>query len=717
MADRTPLKSSGRQLFLGLGGSALLLASLYLLAQGVRDGSREPWMSALVLINLAAAVSLALIVFLQGLRLLRQYRERELGSRLTVRLAAAFILLSLIPVGLVYYFSAGFLKTGIDGWFDPRIERSLDQALGLSRAALQQRMRHARDILESLRAELRTHPESDYPRVLGELSQRHRLNELTLYARDGRVLASHSSATDRLLGPRPPRHRWLQAQQGHVVVSLDTRPSLHIRLLAPVESGPNPAHLIHAALPVPERLGALASAVEQAYSRYHELIFLQRPLEFGFLLTLTLVVIQSVLLAAWAALLIARRLMEPLRLLALGTRAVAAGDYRHTLPEMRDDELGTLLRSFNDMTRRLTRARDETEHHRRELERQKGQLETLLSHLSSGVLGLDRRGRLHSHNPAAERLLGQALTPLQGRPLSELIRCRPELAPLHQALARHRHRDGWEIQLPVDDRILLCRGAALRTENQRRGGTVILIDDITAMIEAQRHAARSELARRLAHEIKNPLTPIQLAAERLDRRLSGTLPAAEEAILHRATGTIIAQVSHLKDLVHAFSSYAREPRLERRPIDLNALVEEIAELYRLSAPPLAVTLRLRPLPPIEADAGRLRQLLHNLLKNAREASEDRPVQVRITTQAEADGITLCVEDDGPGIPDELLERIFEPYLTTKPRGSGLGLAICRRIVEQHGGRILATNRDGSGARLCIHLPAPQRPPRPQEMNG
>ncbi len=711
MADRGTLSRSGRQLFLGLAGSTVLLASLYLLAAGARAGLESPWMSLLVLANIAAAVALAVAVVVQGAHLWRAYREGQLGSRLTSRLATAFIVLTFIPVAIVYYFSVGFLQAGVDSWFDRRIEEPLDRALALGRASLQEATRQASRRLEGLRLELSALETPQQRARLGELARRFGAEELTLFAADGRVVASHSNATDRLLGPRPPRHQWLQAQQGHTVSILDNGPPLHIQFLAPVGEG----RILQARYPVPEQLGALASEVERAYSRYHELLFLQRPLKYGFFLILTLVVVQTFLLAAWAALYLARRLMDPLRLLALGTRAVAAGDYGHTLPETRDDELGTLLHSFNDMTRRLARARDEAERHRAELEQQKAYLETVLGHLTSAILTFDRRGRLRTYNRAAGQLLELDLALYLGRTLGALVRDHPHLVPLHEAHARHRRRSGWEVELRLPRRTLLCRAARLPDEAAQRGGTVLVMDDVSALMEAQRQAARTEVAQRLAHEIKNPLTPIQLAAERLERRLRGTLPASEEAVLQRATRTIVAQVDHLRELVGVFSEFAREPRLEKRPTDLNALVDEVAELYRDGEPPVAVERRPAPVPLVLADPGRLRQLLHNLLKNAREAAQQHPEpRILVRTRAEGSGVTLCVEDNGPGIPAELLSQVFEPYLTTKPRGSGLGLAICKRIVEEHGGRILAGNRRGGGARVCVHLPAAGVDRRPEE---
>ncbi len=719
MADRNPLTRAGLQLLAGLAVSILLLGSLYLLARATRAGLDSPWLSLLLLANLAAAVILVVVVLIQALRLYRQWRDRELGSRLTTRLATAFILLTLAPVAIVYYFSLGFLEASLDSAIDRRIEAALDQALGQSRAVLQDHLRRARERLDDIRAHLDAAAPHEQAARLGLLARRHGLEEITLYTSDGRIVANHSDATDRLLGPRPPRHQWLQAQQGIPVIGLDHGPPLRIHLLAPLKDTGAGRRYLQAVLPIPAQLGELAATVERAYTHYHERRFLQRPLKYGFFLILTLVVIQSVLLASWAALILARRLMEPLRLLALGTRAVAAGDYHHTLPDVRDDELGGLLRSFNDMTRRLARARDETERHRQALERQKAYLETLLGHLGSGVLSLDRRGRLRTCNRAAGALLGRDLNPYLGRPLSALVRERPALAPLHRALVRHRHRrHGWEVELDLEGRTLLCRAAPLPGDERGGGGTVVVIDDISAMVEAQRHAARTEVAQRLAHEIKNPLTPIQLAAERLQRRLHGTLPEAQEAILERATHTIVAQVQHLKALVGAFSEFAREPRLEKTPVALDRLIEEVAELYRGDDPALALELDLDAPRPLHADPGRLRQLLHNLLKNAREAAQSAAApRIRIRTRLAGTTLTLCVEDNGPGIDPALLERIFDPYLTTKPRGSGLGLAICKRIVEEHGGRIHAANREDGGARICVELPAADGAPSAREARG
>ncbi|HHB12055.1 MAG TPA: HAMP domain-containing protein, partial [Chromatiales bacterium] len=450
---------------------------------------------------------------------------------------------------------------------------------------------------------------------------------------------------------------------------------------------------------------------QKAVGRYNQLLYLRRPLKQSFMLTLSLVLLLAVLFAAWAAFQWAQRLLEPIRELARGTRAVARGEYGERLAVSRLDDLGMLLQSFNEMTERLAEAREAAEASQRLVERQRAYLETLLENLSSGVVSLDPQGRLRTLNRAAAQILGvRAPERLIGRDIETLRRGNDTFALFIDQLAAQLHGADEEchIQLALQGKegrkIVMCHGVRLPT-----GGQVIVFDDVTALIQAQRDAAWAEVARRLAHEIKNPLTPIQLSAERLRRKLLGKLGAEEARILDRATQTIVAQVEAMKSMVNAFGEYARQPRGEVGMVDVNQLVRDVAELYRANAAGARLELDLAPeLPKVRADADRLRQVLHNLFNNALEALGERgDGWVRVVTRGSADGEAVEVEvsDNGPGIPEEMLERLFEPYVTSKSRGTGLGLAIVKKIVEEHGGTVWAENRPEGGARLVIRLPA------------
>jgi PAS domain S-box-containing protein len=482
--------------------------------------------------------------------------------------------------------------------------------------------------------------------------------------------------------------------------------------------------MLQALYPVPDSLDGLAGSVQASVGKYRQLTYLREPLKTSYILTLTLALGLSVLTAIWAAFFSARRLMLPIHNLAEGTRAVAEGNYATRLPPSGRDELGFLVQSFNEMTRRLSHARDQARTSRLQVESQRAYLEAVLERISTGVLTLDASGTLHTANEAAARILGVALSPRTGRKLDDFAGDHAALGQFLSVVMPHvEHGSGeWheEFELPGRQgrKIIVCRGTRLPDRHDLAGGWVVVFDDITALVQAQREAAWSEVARRLAHEIKNPLTPIQLSAERLRHRFLDRLSPEEAEVLDRSTWTIVQQVESLKSMVRAFADYASTPAADFTRIDLNDLAREVVDLYGPADHRGTVTLDLADhLPPVEADRSRLRQVLHNLIKNALEAHNEGggPARVSVATRAvEVDGesdaaVELSVRDAGPGIRADMVDRLFEPYMTGKPRGSGLGLAIVRKIVEEHGGQVAAENAEGGGAIIRVRLPRSSTP--------
>ncbi|ABI57964.1 ATP-binding protein [Alkalilimnicola ehrlichii MLHE-1] len=698
----------------------VLLASLYLLSVATenteRFGRLYVW---LIAVNSIGLVLLLSVIAANLWRLYRQRRRGQVGSRLTVRLVAVFVLLAVVPVSVVYYFSMQFLRAGIDSWFDVRVEHALEDALTLSQASLDLRTRDLLRRVEAAGRELTDTPESLAALTLNDLRQQLRATEVTLLRSSGQIIATSSAEPSATLPHRPEEEILLQLRQGLPYVALDPMDDgeLQARVVVPTRgpAGPGDTRFLEAYFPIPSRLGALAEEVQTAYGEYREIAFLRQPLKDSFILTLSLVLLLSLLFAVWTAFFLARRMVAPIRNLAEGTRAVAAGDYGTQLRAGSRDELGFLVESFNDMSRRIARTRDSARRSQAQVERQRAYLETVLGRLSSGVLALDAQGRFRTSNRALEEILGVRLTRYTGGNLQQLATAAPRLAGLAEVVVRHLDSGDTEwreqVTLPAEEgeRVLMLSGATLPGHRQS-GGHVIVIDDITTLIQAQRDAAWGEVARRLAHEIKNPLTPIQLSAERLRHKLSGRLEGRDAELLERSTGTIVRQVSAMKEMVNAFSEYARPPRLRLERVDLNTLVAEVAELYRGES---GLVLEMAPaegLPAIRADAGRLRQLLHNLIKNAQEAAEGE-TRVRLETDWEdvpgGRKVRLRVCDNGPGFNAEMLASLFEPYVTTKARGTGLGLPIVKKIVEEHGGSISARNSDGGGACISMRFPLPQ----------
>jgi nitrogen fixation/metabolism regulation signal transduction histidine kinase len=701
-----------------LGLFALLLASLYLLNSALEDATRFGRLYIiLLLLNSLFLLVLVISIGVNLAKLIRQQSRNVPGSRLTTRLVIVFVVLAVAPAAIVYVFSLQMLQRGIDSWFDVHVERALQDALDLSRSSLDLQMHQLRQQAERLAGSLVDVPNTMAPFALSDMLGRAGAVEIVLFGDNNRIIASSGDITASMV-PRLPNDRILRlVSRGETYVGLDPLKDsgLRIRVVAPIpvtrENLEN--RMLQVLFPVSERIDALASSVHSAFGRYKELVYLRTPLKQSFVVTLSLVLLLAVLFAVWVAFLMSRKLIAPIRELAEGTKAVAAGEYHKRLPVGRRDDLGLLVLSFNQMTERLAEARDTAERSQRLVERQRAYLETVLEHLSSGVISLDPDMILRTVNAAASHVLGVDLERYKGRALRELGQEHHGLAGFYDRLAPHLKgaEPEWREQLnlftPNGRRVLMCQGARLPTHGETLGGQVIVFDDITVLIQAQREAAWAEVARRLAHEIKNPLTPIQLSAERLQKKLLPKLAPAETEVLNRSTRTIVQQVESMKGMVNAFGDYARTPLKTLLPLDLNALIKDVVELYRSDPTGTRVKLDLdRSLPRINADSDRIRQLLHNLIKNALEAVGGVSVPtLSITTRVIADDgmrfVELVVADNGPGIPSELMDRVFEPYVTNKTRGNGLGLAIVKKIVEDHGGRVWAQNLRAGGA--CIHI--------------
>ena len=692
----------------------LLLVSLYLMGRATQNSEEFGRLYVLLLaVNVFLLILLVVLIGANMLRLWRQYRAQATGVRLTLRLVVMFVVLAMVPMSIVYYFSVDFLRRGVDSWFDVRFEQALNDALELSRTVLDSRMRDMLRRSEAMADDLAHVDDDQITHVLSELSADSESGEMSLFTQSGRIISSTSANSAKVLPSYPQESILLQLRQGVTYVGLDQIPTLglNVRVVVSVAGG----RILQVLYPVPERLAALTANVQDTYARYDRLQYLRDWLKFSFTLTLSLVLLLSLLTAVWTAFYAARRLVAPIRTLAIGTRAVASGDYSRRLPLPSNDEFGVLVQSFNDMTGKIALAQEEAQHNQRLAESQRAHLEAVLGRLSSGVLALDGERVLSTLNAAAGHILGVAADEeVLGCSLVALAERHPHLAgfveALNQRMSAGEREWREEITLfgPGGRQVLICGGAALPAKTTAGGGFVIVFDDITELVQAQRNAAWGEMARRLAHEIKNPLTPIRLSAERLRHKYLKGMPPADADVLDRSTHTIMQQVDAMQEMVKAFSEYARSPKLQRRALDMNPLINEVLDLYRGHSP-VRWVLDLDPaLPAVEADAGRFRQLLHNLIKNALEAlAERRDGCVRIATRrVEQSGfpyMELRVGDNGPGFPADLVGQLFEPYVTTKHKGTGLGLAIVKKIVEEHGGAISAENAR-EGACIVIRLP-------------
>ncbi|HSY05416.1 MAG TPA: ATP-binding protein [Steroidobacteraceae bacterium] len=700
--------------------AAIGLGAFLLLAESVQNSALfERLQLWILIVDVCGVIALTVLLARKLWRLVRDYRAHVPGSRLTARTVGIFGSLVIAPLLIVYLSSLEFINQGIDSWFRVEVKQGLADALGLSRAALDLRMREYSTRTQALAESLSSAPAAEVQARLDAERRATQALEVVLFGEHERILAASLENPLENLPSRPPPDLVSQVVQHVPYVSLEPQAGGRYLIRTAAALGDSarraPTRFVVAIYPVPAQLAALSEAVQSSYSQYGDLAALREPLKHSFRLTLTLVLLLAMLAAIYGAIYSAQRLVRPVQDLIEGTRAVGKGDFATRLPLPSRDEMGFLVHSFNDMTKRLRRARAEATASQQAVERERERLAIILARLSTGVLAIDRNLTLRTANEAAGAILGSDLSGSAGRPLPELAAGNERLGQFVAALAVRfaAGRQEWREQLDLDGitgrRTLMCACTPLPGEDSDMG-FVIVFDDITALLQAQRDAAWGEVARRLAHEIKNPLTPIQLSAERLRRRLLAGMNARDADILERGTRTIVQQVETMQQMVNAFSEYARAPEMQISRFSLNQLVTEVADLYRAQDAHQRIQLDLdEHLESIEADRGRVRQILNNLVTNALEALDgvESPlleISTRLETTAESAYAIVTVCDNGPGFQRELLGRVFDPYVTSKPKGTGLGLAIVKKIIEEHGGHIDADNRPEGGARVRVVLP-------------
>ena len=708
----------------------VLLAAALLLARDAAGGSNRlgRYYAWILAASVLALIVLTVIIGQRLVRLSRELQQRVPGARLTRRMLMMLIALSVPPVLVVYGFSLFFLNATIDTWFNVRLEQGLSDALEIGSAYLGERKHTAEQAASQIARDLAYAPAAELQARVDAALDAQGATQLTVFGDDHTPLATQSSDPRFLDSTYPDASVMLQVKDsGHYTAAepVGSENSLKLRVVMPLaDAAPGNQRLLLALFPLPPQIQPLTAAVEQAQFDFQKLKFLRDSLKLTFSFVLTFVLLLSALFAVLTAFGVARRLTAPIGRLATATQAVGAGRYDTPLPVASDDELGFLLNSFNQMQRELELASSRVSRSAEETDSQRTYLKAVLERLSAGVLGLDRNGVLRTANRAAETILEVSLGRYVGQHLSVARSNHPELVPLIDPILKHMREATreWreEVVLGADDaaaasagsgerRVLMLRGAELASALGSDAGIVVVFDDLTLLNRAQRDAAWAEVARRLAHEVKNPLTPIQLAAERLRRRFIGRLPPEETEILDRATRTIVNQVEALKAMVNAFGDYARPPQIDARALSINMLASEVLDLYENDQRIQLTRQFAAGDPSLRADAGRLRQLLHNLIKNSLEAmnGESKP-HIEVSTREVDDEsrawVEIMVADNGPGLPDGFDERWFEPYTTSKVKGTGLGLAVAKKIVEEHGGNIRAENRPAGGAAFFLRLP-------------
>jgi len=669
----------------------------------------------LIFINIITLILFLLLIGNQSWKLYKQYKQQIPGSRLTLRMVLTFVTLVILPTTILYFFSTQFIQRSIDSWFDASVEHALKDAMDLSKAAVDDKKKAHLKEIKRLVKEMQKEGSALTVLTLSNIREKSGAEEVSILSSRGKLLASSSEQEGEIVPDIPASELLLPLQRGsdyvHVDLSEDGYQGIRV-LVRLIPDNSTDFFILQALYPLNTRQRKMAASVQQAYTEYSELVYLRKPLKYSYTLTLSLVLMLGLLSAIWAAFIFAKRLSSPIRDLAEGTKAVAEGNYHQPIPMLDTGDLGQLVESFNKMTRQLSKTHSQLEESNKYSESQRAYLEIILRNLTSGIICFDKNKKIQRLNHEASLILDIEPDVYIDQDIQDLSHCESNLEPMVDKIIKffESGMERWieEMTLIKNSKktAIVCRANILPDK-----GYVIVLDNVTALIKAQKDAAWGEVARRLAHEIKNPLTPIQLSAERINHKFKRKMDTDDGEILNRLTNTIVSQVDNMKELVKAFSEYAKLPQLKIAPIHINSLLMDVLDMYR-TLPNLEIkTVFSNDDIIINADSGKIRQILHNLIKNALEAMDESSVRtlfVAVKMKNNNQNVQLCVEDNGMGIKEILLSNIFDPYVTEKSKGSGLGLAIVKKIVEEHGGTIYAENitKDDiiSGSRFVISLP-------------
>lgn len=670
--------------------------------------------SSLLLLTIGLALSLTVLVVYQIWQLIAKLRRGVFGAKLTMRLATFLCAIAILPGVLVYVISVEFLSKSIESWFDIRVENALEGGLNLGRNSLENELKQLRKKSQFLAMIVAEQSPEKYRNTLLRLTDRNEGQEVAIFDAAGRatvVINADKLAIWKTLTAEA--FDTAKRQGGYQLIDVLPDNQLILRVLVKVASEDSPYKelWLHLAQPVSKAFSADAEMVQTVYSDYQQLSSSKLGLKRLYGITLTMSLLIVLLSAVSAAIFFSERLSSPLAALAEGTRAVSKGDYSITYSVQSQDELGALTGLFNQMIARLADARRLGAQQQQEVERAKSFLENILKYLSSGVLVMDEQFRLRSMNDSAEKILDIQLRERKGASLAEIASAqslfRSIASTVVQAFAESEI-EVWQKQIErvakTGNQILLLKGMTISSTDDELS-RVLVVDDVTYLLQAERQAAWSEVAKRLAHEIKNPLTPIQLCAERLQHKLGAKLEEQDAGLLQRATLTIVSQVTAMKNMVADFADYARSSMPKLGPLNFHQLLNEVMGLYEDSGSPIKLCLSATCV-ALNGDPTRLRQVIHNLLRNASDALQhvENPEILLLTSNPVSGCLMLVVQDNGHGIPEALLGRIFEPYMTTKKKGTGLGLSIVKKIIEEHGGQISIENVVSGGTRVEIQFP-------------
>ena len=729
---RTDEQERRKRNLLVIGGILVLLIVATVFEVGIR-APEIPVASNLIVfalfnLNLIVFLLLLVLLFRNLVKLSFEHRHKVIGARFKAKLVLTFLALALTPGILIFIIASNFITTSIEGWFKPQVERPLDQAMEVAQAYYQTleatALRHARSMAHAIEKNglLASSESGALAAYLGEQQERLGLATITVFDRQAERLHVKNRALPGSIASSETNHEHVrQALGGHEITTVhETDNGDMIQAVVPIRDahGGGVAAAMVVGIHVPHRLEARLRGISQAFQDYKQLKLLKNPIKGIYILLFLLMTLIIVFSATWFGLYLARGITDPIGKLAEGTREVAAGNLQYKVEVRADDEIGILVDSFNRMTGDLAASQAKLEETYRDLQAKHDEVEqrrrytaTVLETVATGVVSLDQEGHVTTINGAAERMLGLPAAQIQGMKAARAFHS-PEYADIAALIQRMgRARDGMaerEVHLRRAGQTVALLGSAtaLKGPDGAYMGMVLALDDLTELLKAQRLAAWREVAQRIAHEIKNPLTPIQLSAQRLRRRLAGNRSPEENRLLEEATATIIQEVDGLKHLVDEFSRFARMPALTLRPTDLGRLLEGVVVLYRDAHPALSIKAAFSPdLPPLDVDPDQIKRAVLNLVDNAVEAvGPTGDVTLETVWLPEASRARIIVADDGPGIPPEDKDKLFVPYFSTKATGMGLGLSIVHQIVADHGGAIWIEDNPPHGSRFVIELP-------------
>jgi two-component system nitrogen regulation sensor histidine kinase NtrY len=667
----------------------------------------------LININIILLILLVFLVVRNLAKLAFERRRGILGSRLRVRLVIAFVGLSLVPTLIMFLIAGGFVTRSFERWFDVQVESALQGSLEISQTYYQNSANNALYYAKQLSRMISEQGLFDSNRLaelkdLIEQKQReYNLGTVELFTADRRLLVvGFNNHVPTGVSIKADAEFLKGALRGlEVTRTQEFGEGDVIRGGAPVYgAGRRIRGAVVVDYYVPKNIARRAAQISRSYEQYKHSMFLKTPIKNSYILTLLLITLVIIFAATWFGLYLAKGITVPIQQLAEGTHAVAQRNWDYHIEAAGDDEIGTLVESFNRMTRDLKSMTGE-------IERRGRYMETLLVNVQAAVVAVDAAGRITAWNKAAERMFGVSGADAAGRPQAEVF-VAEHLKPMRDMM--EAVKDGAsvekELRIALPDRVLtvLATAATLRDDEGHSLGVMVFIDDITEIQKVQRMEAWREVARRIAHEIKNPLTPIQLSAERLRKRYAKLLDG-DGAVLDKCTTTIIRQVEELKNLVNEFAQFARLPTAELALSDLNEVVGEALFLYQEGHRDIQFDFRPGVIPALELDRNQIKRALINLLDNA-VAAIDGSGRVEIATSYDRALTKVCLEvaDNGHGLPADVRSRIFEPYFSTKQDGTGLGLSIVNAIVEDHHGYIRVRPNEPKGTKFIIELPVRQQ---------